>query len=99
MNKNELFNGNMKPSTPKLNPLKYSNVKCDKCGSELFEYGMILKRIPGLELGAGVDDVNYPIDIIVCKKCGAILKDIREELKLEEFAEEPKEETKSTLIL
>jgi DNA-directed RNA polymerase subunit M/transcription elongation factor TFIIS len=88
----------MKPSGPKFNPLKYENIKCDKCGNETFESAFIIKNIPGLVLGQGNEDIQYPMDVVVCKKCGAIMKDYRKEYKLEEFAEK-KEENKGGLIL
>lgn len=88
----------MKPTGPKINPIDYENIKCDKCGNETFEAAYIIKNIPGLVLGNGSDDVQYPLDVVVCKKCGAIMKDYRKEYKLEEFAEK-KEENKSGLIL
>ena len=88
----------MKPSGPKFNPLNYENIKCDKCGNETFESAFIIKNIPGLVLGQGNEDIQYPMDVVVCKKCGAIMKDYRKEYKLEEFAEK-KEENKGGLIL
>jgi len=88
----------MKPSGPKFNPLKYENIKCDKCGNETFESAFIIKNIPGLVMGQGNEDIQYPLDVVVCKKCGAIMKDYRKEYKLEEFAEK-KEENKGGLIL
>ena len=75
-----------------------AGLHCDKCGNETFEAAYIIKNIPGLVLGNGSDDVQYPLDVVVCKKCGAIMKDYRKEYKLEEFAEK-KEENKSGLIL
>ena len=96
--KDELIGG-MRSAGPKINPLNYPNVKCDKCGGEIFEEGMIIKNIPGLEIGAGAEDVIYPIPILVCKKCRTIFKGYREEYKLDEFVEKPKEEPKTTLIL
>lgn len=96
--KDDLMIDGLKP-TPKINPLKYPNVKCDKCGYEVFEEGVILKNIPGLEIGAGAEDVTYPLTVLVCKKCGTILKGYREDYKLGEFTEEDKEETIQTLIL
>ena len=50
-------------------------IKCDKCGNETFESAFIIKNIPGLVMGSGKDDVQYPLDVVVCKKCGAIMKD------------------------
>ena len=88
----------MKPSGQKINPLDYENIKCDKCGNETFESAFIIKNIPGLVMGNGSEDVQYPLDVVVCKKCGAIMKDYRKEYKLEEFAKK-KGENKGGLIL
>ena len=80
---------------PKIDIKKYPTYKCHKCGGQLFEHACILKEISGLELGMGTESFAYPLDVLVCKSCGEILKDHQEELGLSE-----KEEKKdSTLIL
>lgn len=59
--------------TPKVNPLDYPNDKCSACGNEVFIPGVIFKLIPGLELGQGkAENVQIPIKVFVCSKCGEL---------------------------
>jgi len=82
----------------RINPLDYDNLKCDKCGNETFTHNIILKKIPGIVVGAGKEDQVIDLPVFVCAKCGAILKDYREMYKLEEFKEDKKPaETQSFL--
>lgn len=89
----------------KVNPLKYPNMQCDKCGHDVFHSGIILKKIPGIVMGTGGDDQIIDLPVYVCDKCGAVLKEYREAYKLEEFAEaneqdnSAEEKPKSKLIL
>jgi len=62
---------NLTPGGPVVNPLKYPLSKCEKCGYEIFEEKMVVAKIPGVVVGNGKDDVNYPIPILVCSNCGA----------------------------
>ena len=78
---------------PKINPLKYPTEECDMCKNTVFTQGYIFKRIPGLEVGNGTDDVLYPIPVYYCAKCGTISSVDREALELD------KTETKTNLIL
>lgn len=78
-----------------VNPLEYPSVVCDKCGGELWDTAMVIKRIPGMLVGAGSDEVEYPINVLVCHKCGAIMKKDRELLENNKKEEKPS----STLIL
>lgn len=64
------FGGNT--FTPKVNPLDYPSDKCSACGNEVFIPGVIFKVIPGLELGQGTEDVQVPIKVFVCSKCGEL---------------------------
>ena len=80
---------------PKIDIKKYPTYKCHKCGSILFNRNFVLKQISGIELGMGTETFVYPLEVLVCAKCGEILKDHVEELGLEE-KEEKKE---SSLIL
>lgn len=81
----------------KLNPYKYPQITCDKCGHNVFRSGVILNLIPGIVAGNGNDDVEYPTPVYICDKCGTILKSYRDDIeKLSKMGEEPK---KSSLIL
>lgn len=66
-----------------INPLDYPNVKCDKCGNEVFKEAYIMKKIPSTVTGAK-DDTLAPIPVLVCSKCGAIMEDYRKQLNLDE---------------
>ena len=80
---------------PKIDIKKYKTYKCEKCGGIVFERDFIIKEIPGLELGIGSDTFAYPLEILVCKKCGEILKDHQEELGLND----DKKETKNSSLI
>lgn len=61
-------------------------VKCE-CGNELFNPGMMFKKLSSLLSPTGKDEL-IPVDIVVCSVCGKIpsfitknVKDIPENLK------------------
>ena len=89
----DILNTSANSTAPKINPLKYETEKCDACGNTVFVPGFIFKRIPGLEVGNGTDDVLYPIPVYYCAKCGTISAVDREALELD------KTDTKTNLIL
>ena len=80
-----------------INPFKYPNVKCE-CGNEIWNHGIILKKIPGIELGTGTEDQFMDFPVFYCSKCGKILPEYREIYKLDEASTE-KPSTNSPLIL
>ena len=80
---------------PVINPLKYPSVTCDNCGCELFEEKLILKKIPGMVAGNGTEDINYPVPVLVCSKCGTIEKSHRELLEKGAKYQDDNKETKS----
>ena len=89
-----LGNGNM----PKIDVSKAKNITCKKCGGVLFDRKYIIKEISGLAVGLGSENFMYPIDVLVCSKCGEILEDHKKELGLD--SDTPiVEEKKSSLIL
>ena len=57
---------------PKVNPLDYPSEKCTNCDNEIFIPGVIFKNVPGLELGQGAENVQIPIKVFVCSKCGEL---------------------------
>lgn len=84
---------------PVVNPLKYPSVTCDNCGGELFEEKLILKKIPGVVVGNGTEDVNYPVPVLVCSKCGTIEKSYRDLLeKGKKYQEENKQNTGGLIL-
>jgi len=90
----DLMNGGLGRG-PVINPLKYPSVKCDNCGEELFEEKIILKKIPGVIAGNGTEDINYPVPVLVCAKCGTIEKTYRDLLEKGNKYQENNEANKS----
>jgi hypothetical protein len=78
---------------PKINPFKYPSEKCS-CGNEIFVPGVIFKKIPGMLVGQGTEDVQAPIKVFFCSKCGE-LSPYDKEL----FAEANEEKPKTDLII
>ena len=70
-------------STPKVDPRDYQTIKCSKCGSIIFESGVVLKEIPGTIVGNGAEPIQYPLQVLICKKCGEILESDVKAYKLE----------------
>lgn len=94
----------MQGGSLRVNPLKHPTIECDHCNSVVFNSGVILKRIPGIEMGTGTEDQILDLPVYYCAECGTILKEYRKMYKMGEFAEEivddaKTEETKSSLIL
>lgn len=59
--------------TPEL--LKsFKNVTCE-CGGLIFEEAVILKKISALITPSGREEL-YPLEVLVCKKCGKIPKEL-----------------------
>lgn len=85
------------PTNIRINPLKYPNVKCE-CGSEIWLQGVVLKQIPGLELGTGTKDKVFDIPIFYCAKCGKVFPEDKEICKIGETTQEQPEKP-NTLIL
>lgn len=58
-------------STSAVNPLDYPTEKCS-CGNEVFVPGVIFKKVPGILLGQGSEDVQVPLKVFCCSKCGEL---------------------------
>jgi len=82
----------------RVNPLKYPNVKCE-CGCEIWNQGVILKKVSGLELGAGTDEQIIDLPVYYCSKCGKMLPEYRQAYRLDEAKEEPKKDVAPKLIV
>ena len=94
----ELFDNLGANRGPMINPLIYPQIKCDKCGHNIFRSGIIFYNIPGFIAGNGTEDYQYPLPVYICDKCGEIIKYIRDEI--EKGAEKAKkEESKGTTII
>lgn len=68
-----------------VNPFEYPNEKCE-CGNETFVPGYIVKKVPGMLVGASDEkEVGIPLKVFLCAKCGALSptdkKMIKEETK------------------
>jgi len=52
----------------------FKTVTCS-CGSMIFEEAIILKKISPLVSPTGKEEIQ-PIDVLVCKKCGKVPKEL-----------------------
>ena len=59
-------------NAPQINPFVYPSEVCPECQNEVFVPGVILKKVPGILLGAGEETVTVPIKVAVCSKCGTL---------------------------
>lgn len=62
-------NGSAMPGN--VNPFDYPSEVCE-CGCEIFVPGVIFKKIPGVLAGAGAQEMQFPVKIFYCSKCGKI---------------------------
>ena len=95
-------NANKNFQMPQIDPSEYPSLKCDKCGNVAFTTAMIIKKIPGVLLGSANKTQLMPDQILVCSKCGTILKKDREYYKLTDDGQdtvEEKQEPESSLII
>lgn len=83
---------------PQIDPMEYPQIKCDKCGHNVFRHGVIVYNIPGLAVGAGSEDMHYPLPVYVCDNCGTIMKSYRDELEKIEKEKEDKSKTSSLIL-
>ncbi len=92
--------GALGPQGPQIDPMKYPQITCDKCGHNTFRREVIMYNIPGVAIGAGTGDIPYPIPVYVCAKCGTIIKAVREEIEAAaKKADENKEAVKGTSLI
>ena len=95
-------NTNKNFQMPQVDPTEYPSLCCDKCGNVAFTTAMIIKKIPGVLLGSPNKTQLMPDQILVCSKCGTILKKDREYYKLTDDGHDTVEEKKdpeSSLII
>ena len=86
---------NVMPQTPTLTIKDTKPVKCEKCGCQIFEATLILRKIPGLLIGEK-EDILKSIPVFTCKKCGHLNSDFVPVGLEDEFKEE---DNKSGLII
>lgn len=95
------LNTNYSPNIS-FNPFQYPSEICPNCGCEIFTPGVIMKKVPGVVLGAGSEEVTVPIKVAICAKCGTLSetdkKMIDEETKKAKKAEELKNSTGGLIL-
>lgn len=97
--KDELLDSLGSSRGPIINPLKYPQITCDKCGHNIFRSGIMFFNIPGFIAGTGTEDYQYPLPVYICDKCGEVIKYLRDEID-KGVEKAKKEESKgSSLIL
>lgn len=85
-------------NSPQVNPFAYPSEVCPECQNEVFVPGVILKKVPGLLLGAGEETISVPIKVAVCSKCGALSESDRKKYE-EETAKAKKVAEKSSIVV
>lgn len=55
-----------------VNPFDYKSEVCEECGNIVFQPALIFKKVPGILLGQGSEEVSLPIKVTCCSKCGAL---------------------------
>ncbi len=56
---------------PQISLQDTTAVKCEKCGGEIFESGMLLREVSALMTGTGQPGI-IPIPVFICSKCGHV---------------------------
>lgn len=95
-------NENKNFQMPQIDLTEYPSLKCDKCGNVAFTPAMIIKKIPGVLLGNASKTQLMPDQILVCSKCGTILKKDRDYYKLTDDGKDTvkeKQESASGIII
>ena len=85
-------------NAPQINPFAYPSEVCPECQNEVFVPGVILKKVPGILLGAGEETVSVPIKVAVCSKCGALSESDRKRYD-EETQKAQKTSNKQSIIV
>ena len=87
------FPGGQMNDGPQINVLEYPTITCSKCGHDIFVPGVIFKKVSGLALGMGSNDVTVPIKVAICAKCGTLSPPDHERL-IDDDEEQKKAEEK-----
>jgi len=82
---------------PMVNPLKYPQITCDKCGHNIFRSAVIFYDIPGFVVGTGSENFQYPLPVYICDKCGTVVKHVRDEI--DAVKEKAEKENKGTNLI
>lgn len=62
-----------KLGAPQLSLADTTPVKCDACGGEIFEQGIMLREVSALLTGNGKPGV-ITVPVFICSKCGHVNK-------------------------
>lgn len=92
-------NANKNYNLPQIEPSDYQSMTCDKCGNVAFTPAIIIKKIPGVLVGSSKEFQLLPDQILVCSKCGTILKKDREYYKLNDDGTENEKEPPTTDLI
>lgn len=77
----KLGNGTGSTLTPAIDMSQTEAVRCPECGCEVFEQGMLLRKVSPLLTGTGQPGL-VPVMAFHCVKCGTVLEEyLPEELK------------------
>lgn len=52
-----------------------TTVLCEKCGNKFFKDRIVVRKLSKFVLGLN-DDVTFPIQVLVCDRCGEVNKDL-----------------------
>lgn len=83
----------MTNQSQQADPRTLDNQCCDKCKHDIFEKKYIIKKV--IQNG---QEFDAPMPVFVCAKCGTIIKSMREDLCIDEYANKPITKS-STLII
>lgn len=81
-----------------FNPMEYPEVKCKHCGCEIFQPGVMFRKVPGTLFGQAGESVEIPLKIFFCSNCKKLSpqdQDMVDDLVLKAN----KKETISSIIL
>lgn len=56
---------------PQISLQDTTAVKCEKCGNEIFEQGVMLREVSALMTGTGQPGI-IPIPVFICSNCGHV---------------------------
>lgn len=76
--------GEGKLGAPQMTLRDTEPVKCELCGGEVFEQGVILRKVSALLTGNGKPGI-VPVPVFMCSKCGHVNSEfIPEEIRNEQ---------------
>jgi hypothetical protein len=68
-------------STPAISLADTTAIVCPKCGCQVFDQGLLLRKISPVLIGTGQTGL-VPVTVFACQKCSTVLEEfLPEELK------------------